>query len=144
MRNCTIKITLLKNGKSREFTSIEECYKSTGIPVHVLYRVKRSLFSSICKGRPDKDGNDMMFHVLITHDYACELTPAFDTDIPTQKFMSHYKAIKFLGCSKNTYYKRMIMQPIGQPCDMAISDRLGQPWIVTFLEDKSEFIANKK
>lgn len=143
MRNCIIKVTLLRNGKTKEFDSVEECYKSTGIPVYMLYRIKRSLFSSVCKGRVDKDGNEMMFHVTVEHSFACELTPAFDTEIPTQKFMSHYKAIKFLGCSKNTYYKRMNMQPLGQPCDMAITDRLGQEWIVTFLEDKSEFVANK-
>ena len=143
MRNTVIKVVLLKNGKSREFNSVEECAKSTGITLHTLYRIKRSLFSAVCKGKKDKDGNDMMFHVSVEHKYACELTPAFDTDIPTQHFLSHYKAIKFLGCSKNTYYKRMSMQELGTPCDMEIYDRLGQPWIVTFLEDKSEFIPNK-
>ena len=143
MRNTIIKVTLLKTGKSKEFNSVQECSKSTGIPEHTLYRVKRSSFSSICKGKVDKDGNDMMFHVSVEHGYACELTPAFDTEIPTQKFLSHYKAINFLGCSKNTYYKRMNTQPLGTPCDKEIYDRLGQPWIVTFLEDKSEFIPNK-
>ena len=143
MRNCTIKVILLKNGKTRTFDSVEECYQSTGIPLYMLYRVKRSLFNSICKGKEDKDGNPMMFQVIVEHSFACSLTPAFETEIPTQNFLSHYKAIKFLGCSKNTYYKRMTMQPIGQPCDMPLVDMLGREWIVTFLEDKQEFVANK-
>jgi hypothetical protein len=143
MRNTKIKVVLLKNGKTREFESVEECSKSTGIPTYMLYRVKRTLFTSVCKGKKDKEGNDMMFYVNVEHEFASSLVPAFETDLPTQNFLSHYKAIKFLGCSKNTYYNRMKLQPIGEPCDKTIKDKLGREWLVVFHQDKSEFVANK-
>lgn len=138
-----LKITALKTGRSKVFSSVKEAHTSTGISEYTLRRIKRDSFLSICKGKDGKDGEPLMFHVEVVQEYVCELTPAFDTVIPTQKFLSHYKAIKFLGCSKDTYSRRRNMQPVGTPCDLPIRDRLGQEWIITFLVDKEEFKLNK-
>ena len=137
-RNVIIRCTAVVSGKSKDFTSFQTASKSTGIGVTILKKIARSEYpTNLVKGK-----KDILFEIDVIKEVVATLTPAWETDIPTQEFLSHYKAYNFLGVCSTTYYNRVRMQPIGEPCSKPIYDRYKRPWILVAYKT-SEFVANK-
>lgn len=139
----SIRVTAVASQKSKSFTSLEEVEASTGVSVYMLRKVKQGQMSNLLRGK-----NDILFLIEFVYDKAVTLTPAWDTSFDetptiTQEFSSHYSAIKFLGCAKTTYYRRMRLQPIGEPCHTPIRDSFNREWIATF-HSKGDFIKERK
>ena len=147
-KSFTIKVTSLATGKTYTCRSIVLCADKIGVSRHILSSIKRGKHSSFVTGT-----NDKLWQVEFIPDIVCSLYPAWDNKFDTepigeQTFSSHSEAISFLsgeGPSKmNTYYRRMSMQPIGEPCAKPIMDNHGFEWIITFYKDKGAFVPNKK
>jgi hypothetical protein len=141
-RNYLIKATAVLEQKQKEFTSIEECSKSTGISEYMLKQIRMGKRPSLIRGRKDR-----LFQIDFSYDVVSSLTPAWDTSNDeepalTKEFSSHHAAIAFLGTSKSTYYRRMRMQALGEPCSLPIKDIFNREWIAVFYK-KDEFVPNK-
>lgn len=136
-----IKVTAVLSQKSKLFTSMEDVEKSTGITIYILRQIKKGKMSNLVRGN-----KDILFLIEFLYDKAVTLTPAWDTandGAVSQDFSSHYSAMKFLGCSMSTYYRRMREQPIGDPCHTPLKDSFNREWIAIF-HTKGDFNENKK
>jgi hypothetical protein len=147
-KSFTIKVTSLATGKVYSCNSIIICSKKIGVSRHILSSIKRGRHSSFVTGI-----NDKVWQIEFVPDVACTLYPAWDNrfdeePIGEQTFSSHTEAIRFLSGEgpdkRHTYYRRMSMQPLGEPCAKPIEDNHGFTWIITFYKDKGTFVPNKK
>ena len=139
IRNFKLQVTALSSGKTKDFTSYKDASQSTGISEFILKKIGKGEYpTNLVRGK-----NNILFEVQLKKEVVSTLTPAWETEIPTQEFYSHHSCIKFLGCSKTVYYDRARMQPLGEPCSKEIFDAYRRPWILVVYK-RSEFIPNKK
>lgn len=139
IRNFKLQITAVASGKTKEFTSYQDASKSTGISEFILKKIGKGEYpTNLVRGKANR-----LFKVIVEKEIVATLTPAWETDIPTQEFYSHHSCIKFLGCSKSAYYNRTRMQPVGEACNKVIHDAYKRPWILVCYK-KSEFVPNRK
>lgn len=150
MKPYTIKVTAVTTKQTKEFDSVKQASKSTGVSEYHINQIRAGRKPVLARGN-----NDRLFEFqFINRDYVVTLTPAWDTsgdDNPAQTmgFASHTAAIGFLSeggsymCKKATYHRRKKMQPLGEPCKLPISDCWGREWIATFLTE-GEFVPHRK
>ena len=84
---------------------------------------------------------NILWQIEYEFDYVVEAKPLYaDADVldTVHKFTSAYKCCKFLGISKSTYYARIKLQPIGEPCKKTVTDIFDREWQLTFLKEPKE------
>lgn len=147
-KSFTIRVTSLASGKVYNCRSITMCSSKIGVSEAILSKIKRGKHSSFVRGKDDK-----LWQIDFVPDVACSIYPAWDSSLDSEpvlpkEFSSHNEAILFLsgyGPSKrSTYFRRMDMQPLGEPCAKPIEDNHGFTWIITFYKPKGAFVPNKK
>ena len=151
--NKKILVTRKSDGKQREYDSISQASADLGISKSVISRAVNQPFhySHRYGYRKNKDGTISIHSKYCEYDFeliegqpVAELWCETDPDLPPFKAMSHGKALKMLGCSKATYYKRMHECEIGQPHPLPIMDREGRQWLVVFNTKETGFKSNIK
>ena len=118
-----------------EGTSIKDLSRQIGVSE---FRLRK-----IVNGETELDylrstSNGKLWQISYEFDYVVEAKPVYkDAELldTTHRFTSAYKCCKYLGISKDTYYKRYKMQPIGVPCKVNVKDLFDREWQLTFLKE---------
>ena len=151
--NKKILVTRKSDGKQREYSSISDAAKDLGVSRAIISRAINNTFhySHRYGYRKNKDGTISIHAKYIEYDFelidmppVAELWCESDPDLPPFKAKSHGKAIKMLGCSKSTYYKRMHEAVIGEPHSLPIMDKEGRDWLVVFHTKETGYQSNLK
>ena len=120
-----------------EETSIKRLAERIEVSEHRLRRIVNGDYETDFL-RSQSTGK--LWQISYNFDYIVQVKPLFDFGSDDNadtihQFTSAYKCCKFLGISRDTYYRRYAMQDIGMPCKMPVKDVFDRPWELTFLKE---------
>lgn len=122
----------LLNEKIEE-TSIKRLAERINVSEHRLRKIINGDFETDFL-RSKETGK--LWQITYNFDYVVQVKPLFDYgDDTIHQFTSAYKCCKFLGISKDTYYRRYAMQEVGMPCKIPVKDLFDRQWELTFLKE---------
>lgn len=137
-RKKTIKATNISDiicNQTIVTTNLRKLCKDIGVSE---YRVRQILREESTVDYVRSKTTNVLWQIEYELEYVVEATPLYDdSDVldTVHKFTSACKCCKFLGISKSTYYARMKMQTIGEPCKVPVTDLFDRDWQLTFLKE---------